>query len=135
MRISDWSSDVCSSDLLIEAVAEFDDALLEKFFDNPDTITPGELNEAVRKATIALKITPMMCGSSFKNKGVQTMLDAVCKFLPAPSDVPAVQGTNPDTGNDETRKPDPDDNLAVLAFTIMTDPSDARLAFFRVYSG
>src|SRR3546814_11703862 len=86
---------------LIEAVAEFDDALLEKFFDNPDTITPGELNEAVRKATIALKITPMMCGSSFKNKGVQTMLDAVCKFLPAPSDVPAVQGTNPDTGNEE----------------------------------
>src|SRR3546814_18934623 len=97
MRISDWSSDVCSSDL-------FDDALLEKFFDNPDTITPGELNEAVRKATIALKITPMMCGSSFKNKGVQTMLDAVCKFLPAPSDVPAVQGTNPDTGNEETRR-------------------------------
>ncbi|HEY9560646.1 MAG TPA: elongation factor G [Anseongella sp.] len=120
---------------LIEAVAEFDDALLEKFFDNPDTITPGELNEAVRKATIALKITPMMCGSSFKNKGVQTMLDAVCKFLPAPSDVPAVQGTNPDTGNEETRKPDPDDKFAALAFKIMTDPFVGRLAFFRVYSG
>lgn len=120
---------------LIEAVAEFDDALLEKFFDNPDTITAVELNEAVRKATIALKITPMMCGSSFKNKGVQTMLDAVCKFLPAPDEIAPAKGTNPDTGKEEERRPDASDNFAALAFKIMTDPFVGRLAFFRVYSG
>ncbi|QEC54062.1 translation elongation factor 2 (EF-2/EF-G) [Anseongella ginsenosidimutans] len=120
---------------LIEAVAEFDDALLEKFFESPEAITPQELNEAVRKATMALKITPMMCGSSFKNKGVQTMLDAVCKFLPAPDEIPAVKGTNPDSGKEEERRPDPADNFAALAFKIMTDPFVGRLAFFRVYSG
>src|SRR3546814_13231260 len=101
---------------LIEAVAEFDDALLETFFDNPDTITPGELNEAVRKATIALKITPMMCGSSFMNTGVQTMLAAECNFLPAPSDVPADKATKPATGNEETRKNDPVQKLPAPAF-------------------
>lgn len=120
---------------LVEAVAEFDDALLEKFFDDPDSITAEELNAAIRKATIALKITPMMCGSSFKNKGVQTMLDAVCKFLPAPSEIEAVKGVNPDTGKEELRHPDASDNFAALAFKIMTDPFVGRLAFFRVYSG
>lgn len=120
---------------LIESVAEFDDALLEKFFDDPESITPLELNEAIRKATMALKITPMMCGSSFKNKGVQTMLDAVCKFLPAPNEIAPAKGSNPETGDEEVRKADSSEKFAALAFKIMTDPFVGRLAFFRVYSG
>lgn len=120
---------------LVEAVAEFDDNLMEKFFDNPDSITEAELMEAIRKATISMKITPIMCGSAFKNKGVQTMLDAVTTFLPSPLDLEAVTGINPDTEQEETRKPDPKDHFAALAFKIMTDPFVGRLAFFRVYSG
>src|SRR5687767_1390418 len=120
---------------LVEAVAEYDDKLMEKFFDDPNTITEDEMHEAIRKATIDLSIVPMMCGSSFKNKGVQTALDAVCRYLPSPMDIEAVEGINPDTGETEFRKPDPKEPFAALAFKIMTDPFVGRLAFFRVYSG
>jgi elongation factor G len=120
---------------LIESIAEYDDKLMEKFFDDPNTITQDELHEAIRKATIDLSIVPMMCGSSFKNKGVQTALDAVCRYLPSPVDIEAVTGVNPDTGEEETRKPDAKAPFAALAFKIMTDPFVGRLAFFRVYSG
>jgi elongation factor G len=120
---------------LIESVAEYDDDLMEKYFDNPDTITAAELIEAVRKATVDQAITPMMCGSAFKNKGVQNALNAVCQFLPSPLDVDAVEGVNPDTGETELRRPDPSEPFAALAFKIMTDPYVGRLAFFRVYSG
>jgi len=120
---------------LVEQVAEFDDHLMEKFFDDPDTITVDELRGAIRKATIALKITPMMCGSAFKNKGVQTALDAVIQYLPSPADTEGVTGENPDTGLQEQRKPEPEEPFAALAFKIMTDPFVGRLAFFRVYSG
>lgn len=120
---------------LVEAVAEYDDQLMEKFFDNPDSITEDEIHEAVRKATIDLSIVPMMCGSSFKNKGVQTALDAVCRYLPSPVDIEAIKGTDPDTGEELTRKPDAKEPFAALAFKIMTDPFVGRLAFFRCYSG
>ncbi|MEJ8820314.1 elongation factor G [Lacibacter sp. H407] len=120
---------------LVEAVAEYDDKLMEKFFDNPDSITEDEIHEAVRKATIDLSIVPMMCGSSFKNKGVQTALDAVCRYLPSPMDIEAIKGTDPDTGEEITRQPDAKQPFAALAFKIMTDPFVGRLAFFRVYSG
>ncbi len=120
---------------LVESVAEFDDHLMEKFFENPDSITEEEMIAAIRKATIAMKITPMMCGSSFKNKGVQTMLDAVMAFLPSPMDISSVTGVNPDTSQEEIRKPDVGDHFAALAFKIATDPFVGRLAFFRVYSG
>ena len=120
---------------LVEAVAEFEDHLMEKFFENPNSITEDELRAAIRKATIAMKITPLMCGSAFKNKGVQAMLDGVIQYLPAPSDVAAVKGINPETDVEEERRPDPKDKFAALAFKIMTDPFVGRLAFFRVYSG
>jgi len=120
---------------LIEAVAEYDDKLLEKFFDDPSSITEEEVHEAIRKATIDLSIVPMMCGSSFKNKGVQTALDAVCRYLPSPVDIDAVEGTNPDNGETLIRKPEATEPFAALAFKIMTDPFVGRLAFFRVYSG
>jgi elongation factor G len=120
---------------LIEAVAEYDDTLMEKFFENPDTITENEIHEAIRKATIDMTIVPMLCGSSFKNKGVQTMLDCVVRYLPSPLDIEAITGTNPDTGEEITRKPDAKEPFAALAFKIMTDPFVGRLAFFRCYSG
>src|SRR5687768_12957159 len=120
---------------LIEAVAEYDDKLLEKFFDDPTTITEDEVHEAVRKATVDLSIVPMMCGSSFKNKGVQTALDAVCRYLPSPVDKGEVIGTDPDSGEPISRKTDPKAPFAALAFKIMTDPFVGRLAFFRCYSG
>ncbi len=120
---------------LVEAVAEYDDKLMEKFFDNPDTITEDEIHVAVRKATIDLTIVPMLCGSSFKNKGVQTALDAVCRYLPSPMDIEAIKGTDPDTGAEMERHPDAKEPFAALAFKIMTDPFVGRLAFFRVYSG
>ncbi len=120
---------------LIEAVAEYDDKLLEKFFEDPNSISEDEVHEAIRKATIDLSIVPMMCGSSFKNKGVQTALDAVCRYLPSPVDIDAVEGINPDTGDIVSRKPDAKEPFAALAFKIMTDPFVGRLAFFRVYSG
>ena len=120
---------------LVEAVAEYDDKLMEKFFENPDTISEDEIHEAVRKATIDLTIVPMLCGSSFKNKGVQTALDAVCRYLPSPVDIEAVKGIDPNTGEEISRKPDPKEPFAALAFKIMTDPFVGRLAFFRCYSG
>tara|TARA_B110000037_G_scaffold222865_1_gene300078 strand:+ start:1919 stop:4030 length:2112 start_codon:yes stop_codon:yes gene_type:complete len=120
---------------LIEAVAEYDENLLEKFFENPDSITVDEINAALRAATIDMSIIPMMCGSAFKDKGVQTMLDAVIKFLPSPLDVEAIEGINPDTEKPEFRKPSEDEPFAALAFKIATDPFVGRLCFFRVYSG
>jgi elongation factor G len=120
---------------LVEAVAEYDDKLLEKFFVDPNSITEDEMHEAIRKATIDLSIVPMMCGSSFKNKGVQTALDAVCRYLPSPMDLEDTQGTDPNTGEIISRKPDPKEPFAALAFKIMTDPFVGRLAFFRCYSG
>src|SRR5689334_14209385 len=120
---------------LVEAVAEYDDKLLEKFFDDPNSISEAEIHEAIRKATIDLSIVPMLCGSSFKNKGVQTALDAVCRYLPSPVDIEAVKGTDPNTGEELTRKPDAKEPFSALAFKIMTDPFVGRLAFFRCYSG
>ncbi|HNF38989.1 MAG TPA: elongation factor G, partial [Chitinophagaceae bacterium] len=120
---------------LVEAVAEYDDTLMEKFFEDPNSISEAEIHEAIRKATIDLSIVPMMCGSSFKNKGVQTALDGVCRYLPSPVDIEAIKGINPDTGEEITRKPDPKEPFAALAFKIMTDPFVGRLAFFRAYSG
>ncbi|MEI2755134.1 MAG: elongation factor G [Chitinophagaceae bacterium] len=120
---------------LVEAVAEYDDTLMEKFFEDPNSISEDEIHEAIRKATIDLSIVPMMCGSSFKNKGVQTALDGVCRYLPSPVDIEAIKGINPDTGEEIVRKPDPKEPFAALAFKIMTDPFVGRLAFFRVYSG
>jgi elongation factor G len=120
---------------LIEAVADYDDKLLEKFFDDPNTITENEIHEAIRKATIDISIIPMMCGSSFKNKGVQTALDAIVRYLPGPMDIEAVKGINPDTGEELLRHCDPKEPFSALAFKIMTDPFVGRLAFFRAYSG
>lgn len=120
---------------LIEAVAEYDENLLEKFFEDPDTITEDEINEALRKATIDRSIIPMVCGSSFKNKGVQFLLDAVCKYLPSPVDKEAIVGTDPDTEKEIARKPEVKEPFAALAFKIATDPYVGRLAFFRAYSG
>src|SRR4026209_1704091 len=120
---------------LVEAVAEYDDKLLEKFFDSPDSISEDEIHEAIRKATIDLSIVPMLCGSSFKNKGVQTALDAVCRYLPSPLDVEGIKGIDPNTGEELVRKPDAKEPFAALAFKIMTDPFVGRLAFFRCYSG
>jgi elongation factor G len=120
---------------LIEAVADYDEKLLEKFFDDPNTITEAEIHEAIRKATIDISIIPMMCGSSFKNKGVQTALDAIVRYLPGPMDIEAIKGTNPDTGEEVLRHCDPKEPFSALAFKIMTDPFVGRLAFFRAYSG
>ena len=121
---------------LIESVAEYDESLMEKFFEDPNSISEDEIHEAIRKACIDLSIIPMMCGSSFKNKGVQTALDAVCRYLPSPSDVDAIEGTDPeDPEKVLTRKPNAKEPFAALAFKIMTDPFVGRLAFFRVYSG
>ncbi len=120
---------------LVEAVAEYDDKLMEKFFDDPNSITEEEMHDAIRKATIDLSIVPMMCGSSFKNKGVQTALDGVCRYLPSPVDIPDTEGTDPNTGETIIRKANAKEPFAALAFKIMTDPFVGRLAFFRVYSG
>ena len=120
---------------LLEYAAECDEALMEKFFEDPSSITNEELIAAIRKGTLSMQITPMCCGSSFKNKGVQTLLDYVCMFLPSPVDTPAVIGTNPDTGAEEDRRPAEDEKTAALAFKIATDPYVGRLTFFRVYSG
>jgi elongation factor G len=120
---------------MLEIAADYDDALMEKYFDDPSTITEEEIIRAIRKGTITMEITPMLCGSSFKNKGVQTLLDYTCAFLPSPLDTPNVVGTNPDTGMEEDRKPSEDDKTSALAFKIATDPYVGRLTFFRVYSG
>ena len=122
-------------DKMLETISEFDDALMEKYFDDPSTITEDEIRAAIRKGCLSMQIFPMVCGSSFKNKGVQTMLDAVCAYLPSPLDTPVIDGTDPATGDAITRTPDDSDPLCALAFKIATDPYVGRLCFFRVYSG
>ena len=120
---------------LIEAVAEYDEVLLEKFFDDPDSITEDEIHNALRAATQEISIIPMICGSSFKNKGVQFLLDAVCRYLPSPQDKDAIIGTDPNTDLEISRKPNAKEPFSALAFKIATDPYVGRLAFFRAYSG
>ena len=122
-------------DKLIEAVAESDDKLMEKYFADPDSLTEAEVMAAIRKSAINMSITPILCGSAFKNKGVQTMLDAVMAYLPSPMDIEAVTGIDPRTDTEILRRPDPDEPFAGLAFKIATDPFVGRLAFFRAYSG
>jgi elongation factor G len=120
---------------LIEAVAEYDENLMEKFFEDEDSITEEEVHAALRAAVMDMSIIPMVCGSSFKNKGVQFLLDAVCRYLPSPLDKEAIVGTNPNTDEEIARKPDPKEPFSALAFKIATDPFVGRLAFFRAYSG
>ena len=120
---------------LLEAAAEYDEAIMEKYFDDPNTITEDEIIAAIRKGTVSMACTPMICGSSYKNKGVQPLLDYVCAFLPSPLDTENIVGTNPETGEEEDRKPSEDAPTAALAFKIATDPYMGRLVFFRVYSG
>ncbi len=120
---------------LLEAAAEYDEALMEKYFDDPDSITEDEIIAAIRKGCISMACTPMLLGSSYKNKGVQPLLDYVCAFLPAPVDVEMVMGTNPNTDEEEGRKPSENEPTSALAFKIATDPYMGRLVFFRVYSG
>ena len=123
-------------DKMLESLAECDDALMEKYFDDPSTITEEEIRAAIRKGTIAMQINPMICGSSFKNKGVQTLLNAVCAYLPSPADTEAIEGTDPnDSDKVIVRKPLFEEPLTALAFKIATDPYVGRLCFFRVYSG
>ncbi|SIT91096.1 elongation factor G [Pontibacter indicus] len=120
---------------LLEAVAEYDESLMEKYFEDPNSITEAEILNALRAATIDMAIVPMLCGSSFKNKGVQTMLDYVMALLPSPVDKESIIGTNPDTGEEVARKPSETDPFAGLAFKIATDPYVGRLCFVRAYSG
>ncbi|MGZ3899193.1 MAG: elongation factor G [Bacteroidia bacterium] len=120
---------------MLEAVSDFDDKIMEKFFDAPETITEREVLDALRKACVANKIVPMVCGSAFKNKGVQTMLDLVMELMPSPLDKEVTKGTNPDTGAEVIRKPDVKEPFTALAFKIATDPFVGRLCFFRAYSG
>ena len=123
-------------DKMLETCAEFDDVVMEKYFDDPTTITEAEIKNAIRKGTLSMKINPMICGSSFKNKGVQTMLDAVCAYLPSPLDTPEIVGKDPrDEEKEVVRHPSVDEPLCALAFKIATDPYVGRLCFFRVYSG
>ena len=120
---------------LIEQVAAYDDELMEKFFEDEESITKEEMMAAIRKAVINMDFSPVLCGSAFKNKGVQALLDAVMAYLPSPYDLPPVKGMNPDTEEDVIRNPDPEEPFAALAFKIATDPFVGRLAFMRVYSG
>ncbi|MST85723.1 elongation factor G [Hallella mizrahii] len=122
-------------DKLLEGAADFDDALMEKYMDDPSTITEDEIIAAVRKGCVAMECCPMLLGSSYKNKGVQPLLDYTCAFLPSPEDTPAIVGTNPETGEEEDRKPLESEPTAALAFKIATDPFMGRLVYFRVYSG
>jgi elongation factor G len=123
-------------DKMLEIVAEYDDVMMEKYFDDPSTITEEEIKRAIRKATLSMEINPMICGSAFKNKGVQTMLDAVCAYLPSPLDTPETIGKDPRFEDKEViRHPDANEPLCALAFKIATDPYVGRLCFFRVYSG
>lgn len=120
---------------LIEAVAEYNDDLLERFFENPESITKEEILETIRKATIDMSIVPVLCGASFKNKGIQRLLDAIVSFLPSPLDKGEITGINPNTGKEEVRKIDANEPFCGLAFKIATDPYVGRLAYIRVYSG
>ena len=121
--------------LLIEEVASYDENLLEKFMEDEESITEEEVHNALRSAVMDMAIIPMICGSAFKNKGVQFLLDAVCRYLPSPTDKEGITGVNPDTDKEEIRKPDVKEPFAALAFKIATDPFVGRLAFFRAYSG
>ena len=120
---------------MLEQAAECDEKLMEKYFEDPTSLTNEEIVAAIRKGTISMEIVPMTPGSSFKNKGVQYLLDYVCMFLPAPMDTPNIVGVNPETGEEEDRKPSEDERTSALAFKIATDPYVGRLTFFRVYSG
>jgi len=120
---------------MLESIAEFDDKIMEKYFEDPNSITEAEIFAALRKACVANKIVPMLCGSAFKNKGVQTMLDYVMELMPSPLDKENIKGTNPDTEEEVSRRPDVKDPFAALAFKIATDPFVGRLAYFRAYSG
>ena len=120
---------------LVESVADYDDELLEKFFEDPGSISPEEMMAAIRKAVIDMSFSPVLVGSAFKNKGVQSLLDAICEYLPSPLDLPPVKGLNPYTEKEEVRNASADDPFSALAFKIATDPFVGRLAFFRVYSG
>ena len=122
-------------DILLEACAECDETLMEKYFEDPDSLTKEEIIAAIRKGTISMQIVPACCGSSFKNKGVQFLLDAVMRYLPSPLDKGAVKGTNPNTGEEITRKPSAEEPFCALVFKIATDPFVGRLAFLRAYSG
>ena len=122
-------------DKMLETIAGYDDNLMEKYFDDPSTITEDEIRVAIRKATLSMEIFPVICGSSFKNKGVQTMLDCVCAYLPSPLDTPEIFGKDPATEEQIVRHPEDDEPLCALAFKIATDPYVGRLCFFRVYSG
>ena len=122
-------------DKLLEAAAEYDDDVMEKYMDDPSTITEEEILAAIRKGCIAMECCPMLLGSSYKNKGVQPLLDYTCAFLPSPEDTPAIIGTNPDTNEEESRKPLESEPTSALAFKIATDPFMGRLVYFRVYSG
>jgi elongation factor G len=119
---------------MIDAVAEFDEQVMEKYL-NGHSLTEDEIKRAIRAATIAMKVTPVLCGSAFKNKGVQQLLDAVVDYLPSPLDIPPVKGIDPNTGKEVERKPDDSDPFSALAFKMMTDPFAGQLVFFRVYSG
>ena len=121
--------------ILIEGAAEESEELLHKFLENPDSITEEEIITQIRKATIQNRITPVICGASFKNKGVQTLIDSIIRFLPSPYDMPAMKGINPYTEKEEERHPNPEEPFSALAFKIATDPFVGRIAFFRVYSG
>ncbi|MDO4707834.1 MAG: elongation factor G [Porphyromonadaceae bacterium] len=140
-RVTDIPAEVLAEaeewrEKMLEALAECDDVLMEKFFEDPSTITEDEIRVALRKGTIDMKINPVLCGSSFKNKGVQPLLDAVCSYLPSPMDYPVVKGTSPDDENEVIeREVSPEAPLTALAFKIATDPYVGRLCFFRVYSG
>ncbi len=132
----DMKADVAEwREKLLESVSEFDDNIMAKFFDAPETITEAEVLTALRKACIANKVVPMVCGSAFKNKGVQTMLDYVMELMPSPMDKESIKGINPDTEEEVSRKPDVKEPFAALAFKIATDPFVGRLAYFRAYSG
>ncbi|MBQ2173182.1 MAG: elongation factor G [Bacteroidales bacterium] len=122
-------------DILLETAAECDENLMEKYFEDPDSLTKEEIIAAIRKGTISMQIVPACCGSSFKNKGVQFLLDAVMRYLPSPLDKGSVSGTNPRTGEEITRKPSADEPFSALVFKIATDPFVGRLAFLRAYSG
>ncbi len=122
-------------DILLEAAAECDETLMEKYFEDPDSLTKEEIIAAIRKGCISMQIVPACCGSSFKNKGVQFLLDAVIRYLPSPLDKGAVKGTNPRTGDEITRKPSAEEPFCALVFKIATDPFVGRLAFLRAYSG
>ena len=120
---------------MLEAVAESDEILMEKYFEDPNSISTEEIETAIRKATLSMSITPMLCGSAFKNKGVQTLLDNVMLYLPSPLDIPSITGLNPKTDEEVSRKPSSSEPFSALAFKIATDPFVGRLCFFRVYSG